>query len=122
MKKKQKMVRIQPSEAQLLKSVEYVVYEYANLVSATAARQVAPPINTHLQDAFLLSCRKLAGFFLTAKADVTQHDIVAEDFTESPQPYTLPEWQKWKIAMDKQLAHITWKRDKGWDGTANKPL
>ena len=125
--KKPRMARIQPSEAELLKSVEYVVYEYANLVSATAARQVDPPINTHLQDAFLLSCRKMADFFLwepTPRSPEPQkYDIVASDFTVSPLAYSLPLWTRvWGTAMDRQLAHLTWKRDQGWNGSANKPL
>lgn len=57
--------RMRPSEAELLYSVRHVVYEYANLVSSgeLLALQHAYPINTHLQDAFLLSCRKMADFF-----------------------------------------------------------
>jgi hypothetical protein len=116
-----KAKRIQPSESELLKSVEHVVYEYANLVSAVG-RDVPAPINTHLQDAFLLSYRKMADFFLTPISKVTKHDIVAEDFTVSLQPYALPEWTSWATAMNKQLAHITWKRDRSWDGSKLGPF
>jgi hypothetical protein len=69
----------------------------------------------------------MADFFLigdpTGKhGEPTRHDIVASDFTVSPQAYTLPVWKGWATAIDKQLAHITRKRDRGWDGSANKPL
>jgi hypothetical protein len=36
--------------------------------------------------------------------------------------YSLPVWTEWEIAVDKQLAHITWKRDKHWNGATNTPL
>jgi hypothetical protein len=39
-----------------------------------------------------------------------KYDIVAFDFTVSPLVYSLPVWEKkWATAMDRQLAHITWK-------------
>lgn len=122
------MARIQPDEADLLNSVWDVVYEYGNLISSGELLQtpLPPPINTHVQDAFLLSCRKMADFFLwkptTRYPEPDKHDIVASDFTASPQAYTLPIWDSWATAIDKQLAHITWKRDKGWDGSKNKPF
>jgi hypothetical protein len=126
--RKKRRMRIQPSEGELLDSVRHVVYEYANLISSgeLLAVQHAYPINTHLQDAFLLSCRKMADFFLwkpTRYPQPQKYDIVASDFTVSPLGYSLPVWKKkWATAMDRQLAHITWKRDLGWDATDNKAL
>jgi hypothetical protein len=68
----------------------------------------------------------MADFFLwrptMKQGEPQQHDIVACDFTVSPQAYPLPVWERWATAIDKQLAHITWKRDQGWDGSENKPL
>jgi hypothetical protein len=128
-RKKRRGARIQPSEAELLDSIRHAVYEYANLISSgeLLAVQHAYSINTHLQDAFLLSCRKMADFFLWKPTqrypEPQKYDIVASDFTVSPLAYSLPVWRKkWATAMDRQLAHITWKRDQGWDATDNKPL
>ena len=116
------MARRKPSEAELLDSVRHVVYEYANLISCGKLLTVQHdyPINTHLQDAFLLSCRKMADFFIID--DPKDHYIAASDFTASPQAYTLTVWKGWAKAINRQLAHLTWKRDKEWDGSANKPL
>jgi hypothetical protein len=117
------MARQMPSKAELLDSARHVVYEYANLISCGELLTVqhAYPINTHLQDAFLLSCRKIAEFFITGVP--TKHNIAASDFTVSRQAYRLPVWRNvWGNAIQRQLAHIAWKRDQGWDGSANKPL
>jgi len=118
-KQTKKSKRENVTEADLLDAVRHVVYEYSNLVSAQMPRVVEPPINTHLQDAFLLSCRKMADFFTGTPQ---KHDLNANDYTEKSQMYRLPTWEKWAEAIDKQLAHITWKRDKSWDGSANKPF
>lgn len=115
------MAREKFTDADLLDAVRHVVYEYANLVSAGRLLEtpLAPPINTHVQDAFLLSVRKMADFFIR---EPKQHDVAAFDFTTSRVVYSLPTWSQWEVAVDKQLAHVTWKRDQSWDGSANKPL
>ena len=106
------------------KAIDHIVYEYANLVSAgeLLKKQHEPPtINTHVQDAFLLSCRKMADFF-TKKPE---RDDVCSLHYISGQQSRLPEWEKWKVAIDKQLAHITFervKKPKPWHGTKTNPV
>jgi hypothetical protein len=119
------MARQMPSKAELLDSVRHVVYEYANLISAGHLLQevrtpLLPPVNTHVQNAFLLSCRTMADFFIIRRP--TKHYIAASDFTASPEKYTLSVWKGWATALNKQLAHLAWDREQGWDGTAIKPL
>jgi hypothetical protein len=116
-----KSTRQPHGEAEFQSAVWHVVYEYGNLISAGELLQkpLTPPINTHVQDAFLISVRKLADFFTVLPKE---YDVVASDYTNSPQIYNLPTWNQWSKAIDRQLAHITWKRDQGWNGSANKPL
>ena len=93
-----------------LKAVHHVVHDYANLVSAgtlTQDKTVKPPVNTHVQHAFLLGCRKLADFFRKSSNGT---DIVAADFLRKKEQYPLPVWNKWGIPMNKQLAHLTYGR------------
>ena len=108
-----------------LKAVHHVVHDYANLVSAgtlTQDKTVKPPVNTHVQHAFLLGCRKLADFFRKSSNGT---DIVAADFLRKKEQYPLPVWNKWGIPMNKQLAHLTYGRvtkPKAWDGRENERL
>ncbi|MGA2902270.1 MAG: hypothetical protein ABSD98_00440 [Candidatus Korobacteraceae bacterium] len=118
------MARAIATEAERLEAVWHVVYEYANLISSgeLLREQFRLPINTHLQDAFLLNCRKMADFFAQNRK---KDDVIAEDFTASRVDFDLSFWETWSEAMDKQLAHITYTRvrnPKGWDGSANEPL
>jgi hypothetical protein len=115
------------TQDELKLAVHHIVYEWANLVSAgTLLRgHLTPPCNTHIQDAFLLGCRKLADFFLSQGK--TGDEVRARDyFGERATPrFRLSEWSTWKDAMDKQLAHVTYSRivkPKSWDGTRNEVL
>src|ERR1700687_4845731 len=109
-------------------SILHVVYEYAHLVSASdmlaadeKVRLRAPGIH-HIQDAFLLGCRKMADFF-QCKGRST--DVQSSWYLDHPAKFALTTWDAWKDAIDKQLAHITEARvtgPKSWDGSAVGPL
>jgi hypothetical protein len=107
-------------------AIDHVVYEYANLVSSgdLLSKPLKPPVNTHVQDAFLLGCRKVADFFLNrSKPD----DVKARDYlTKGRVPkIRLSEWKRWHAAMVGQLAHITYERvgaPQSWDGSRNPVL
>jgi hypothetical protein len=118
------MAKYIPTQSERLEAVWHVVYEYANLVSSGDLLRVQHgfPINTYIQDAFLLNCRKVADFFVQERH---KDDVIAEDFTNGKVDYALPSWNAWCAAMDKQLAHLTYTRVNGaigWDGSANWPL
>jgi hypothetical protein len=114
-----------PDEATRIKAVHHVVHDYANLVSSGMLTQagpaqmagIRPPVNSHIQHAFLLNCRKMAGFF---KNDPKRNDdIVANHFTSTSETFNLNEWDNWGRALDKQLAHLTYTRVTApvpWDG------
>lgn len=113
-------------DAVLLGGIQHVVHEYANFVSSAKMRQTGkhrgtplePPINTHIAHAFLLNCRKMACFFAgplgcptTAGPPPTPKwsDVFAVDYVDNFTA-TLDHWCRWKDAVDKQLAHITYTR------------
>ncbi len=111
---------------ELNRTIHHIVYEYANLVSSGTllTMPLRPPCNSHVQDAFLLGCRKLAEFFSNGGKE---HDVKARHFfTRNAVPkLRLPEWKRWQEAMSQQLAHITYNRVAGpktWDGTRNPVL
>ncbi len=105
----------------------HVVYEYANLLSCgellTRPQSPPPPLNTHVQDGFLLGCRKMADFFLKPPQ---RNSVSASDYLSDPNTeFHLPVWRKWKKAVNSQLARISYARVKSpqpWDGTTNGPL
>jgi hypothetical protein len=69
-----------------------------------------PPINTHISHAFYLNCRKLADLFQN-KLGPDKDDITAEHYL--PGFYVpLPVFTNWRVLMNKQLAHVTYARDK----------
>lgn len=121
-----------PEEAIRIKAAHHVVHDYANLVSSGTLTQpepaqladIRPPVNTHIQHAFLLNCRKLADFFKNSPK--WPDDITAKDFTGSADEFILKEWELWGQPMDKQLAHLTYARVTAsvpWDGyNANRLL
>jgi hypothetical protein len=83
-----------------LAAIHHVVHDYANLVSSGALTQagpaakagVRPPVNTHIQHAFLLNCRKLADFLQRPpKGD----DIAVENFLGKKESFSLPVWNRW---------------------------
>jgi hypothetical protein len=112
------------------KAIRDVVYEYANLVSAGELLKIQhepPTINTHIQDAFLLSCRKMADFFSKEPAGrFKDTDLTAKSYgVPLFEPLDLPVWAMWEDAIDFQLAHVSLKRrteGKTWDGTAVNPM
>jgi len=109
-----------------LEAVHHVVHDYANLVSSgdlTQDESVKPPLNTHIQHAFLLNCRKLADFF-TCKSK-NKMDIILSHFLHGEKGFDLPVWEDWGKPMNKQLAHLSYERvtnPEKWDGQANKLL
>ncbi len=116
-----------PERDERLKAISHIVYEYANLIASGEMLQAAfkpalvPPANTLVQQAFLLSCRKMADFFLQVAPK--QDDVNACHYL-NPE-FDLPTWREWKEAVNKQLAHITYyrtSRAKAWTGRANQPL
>jgi hypothetical protein len=121
-----------PDNQTLIKAVHHIVHDYANLMSSGTLTQpddaekanIQPPVNTHIQHAFLLNCRKLADFFNNSTD--WPDDIIAKHFTGSSEKPILKEWDYWGKPMDKQLAHLTYTRVTApvpWDGyKANRLL
>jgi hypothetical protein len=122
-----KMVAI---EKQRVDAIRHVVHEYANFVSSSEMVQngldidrvpFKPPINTHVSHAFYLNCRKLADFFQNRGQN---GDIMVCHYVPSFQ-IPLPVSNDWRSPIDKQLAHMTYARDKNpreIDGEACKSL
>ncbi len=103
-----------------------IVHEYANLRSAAFHSWIGkPPWRSHCDDAFLLGCRKMRDFLMKKQRTVDSNkeldDILALDYLPPPgtaTPWRLPLWRKhWQYAMNKQLAHLSYQRDKEWDHT-----
>ncbi|MEO8127509.1 MAG: hypothetical protein ABJF23_27560 [Bryobacteraceae bacterium] len=98
-------------------AVYHVIYEYANLISSgemvTTGQHLGkcfdPPINTHLADAFYFSCRKMADFFLSRSKE--KDDVFASHYV-STVTFDLPVHERWRTSLQKQLAHLTYWRDK----------
>ena len=108
-----------PSEADRIAAVHHVVHEYANFVSSAEmvrhgtdiyGTHFQPPINTHVSHAFYLNCRKLADFFQN-RLGPDKDDILAEHFLPGYRA-ALPICDGWRTPMNKQLAHVTYYRDK----------
>jgi hypothetical protein len=113
-----------PIAPQLLKrGIEHVCYEYANLISAAHCDlHGQAPWRTHCDDAFLLGYRKMRDFLMKDKRSshngAELPDILASDYLPagSARSWTLPTWEaEWQDEMDKQLAHITFEREKEWN-------
>lgn len=124
-------IRFMPTEDEKKATIHHVVYEYANLVSSgeLLRKQHPYPINTHIQDAFLLNCRKMAEFFPnpSGNPDPAKHkkDVRADDFV-SGFTCDLPTWKRWEEQMKKHLAHISYirveQKPKEWTGEDNERL
>ena len=105
------------------RGIEHVCYEYANLISAAHCDiHGQAPWRTHCDDAFLLGYRKMRDFLLKDKRSsrngVELPDILASDYLPAgfTRTWALPAWgAEWQAEMDKQLAHITFERDKEWN-------
>ena len=118
------MVTAYPLTSQLLhEGIEHTCYEYANLMSAAHwSIHGQAPWRTNADDAFLLGYRKLGDFLLNKKRSrkfngEENPDILALDYL--PPGYT-PAWtlttwtNEWRNHMNKQLAHLSFIRDKEW--------
>jgi hypothetical protein len=109
--------------ALLRRGIEHVCYEYANLISAAHwSINGHAPWRTNVDDAFLLGYRKLRDFLFKDKRSerkgVELADILASDYLPAglARTWTLPTWEaEWQAEMDKQLAHITFEREKEWN-------
>ena len=108
----------------LIRGIEHTCYEYANLISAAYwSMHGEAPWRTHADDAFLLGYRKMHDFLLfktrsTQKNGDELPDILALDYLPSGYipTWTLPTWTtEWRRAMDRQLAHLSYEREKSWD-------
>lgn len=111
------------SAAILNRGIEHVCYEYANLISAAHwSIEGRPPWRTNVDDAFLLGCRKLGDFLLKNKRSERKGkelpDILALDYLppDTTRLWALPIWEsEWREAKDRQLAHISFDREKEWN-------
>jgi hypothetical protein len=111
--------------ALLRRGIEHVCYEYANLISAAHYDLHGhAPWRTHCDDAFLIGYRKLRDFLMrdtrSERKGVELPDVLARDYLPSgfARAWELPTWEKeWQTEMDKQLAHVTFERDKEWNHT-----
>lgn len=107
----------------LKRGIEHVCYEYANLISAAHYDlHGQAPWRTHCDDAFLLGYRKMGDFLMRDTRPKCQGvelpDILALDYLPSgfERSWALPTWEnEWRATMDKQLAHITFERDREWN-------
>jgi hypothetical protein len=102
--------------AKRLLAVHHIVHEYANFVSSaemvltgrdTEGNYFKPPINTHISHAFYLNCRKLADFFENKDSDCIKADHYVASYKT-----TLPVFEQWRKPINRQLAHVTYARDK----------
>ena len=115
--------RFAPTPRQRLDGIRHIVYEYANLLSAAyySMNGRAPWRRTHCDDAFLLGCRKIGDFLMKDRRSKRHgqelDDILALDYlpTKVARHWELPIWSNWQEAMNKQLAHLSYSREKGWD-------
>lgn len=113
-------------EQKRIAALHHVVHDYANFVSCgdSIFKTPDPPLNTHVQHAFLMNCRKMAHFFHHRS---NGKDIVAAGFfilTGKPR-FRFPTWNRWADAMDKQMLHLSYARvirPKPWDGYKENKL
>jgi hypothetical protein len=116
-----------PDRFDRLNAVVHVAHEYAILVSAAHHSLYGQaPWRSHCDDAFLLGCRKMDDFLVKKQRSLNYDkakevdDVLALDYlpADFPIAWELPIWSKeWRSVMNKQLAHISYKRDKQWDHT-----
>jgi hypothetical protein len=113
-----------PTPQHLDAGVIHICYEYANLMSAAYwDMHGCAPWRTHADDAFLLGCRKISDFLLRRTRSRLRNgdelpDILARDYIapKAKPNWALPLWTyEWQKAMDKQLAHLSYVRDKPWN-------
>lgn len=74
------------------------------------------PWRTNCDDAFLIGCRKLGDFLMDLERE--SDNVLAIDYLPANpiRKWKLPIWtDEWRSAMNKQLAHIAYSRDKEWN-------
>ena len=112
-----------PLTAEIIhEGIGHTCYEYANLMSAAYwTMHGAAPWRTNADDAFLLGYRKLGDFLLNRTRSTRNGDelpdILALDYLPSgyAPTWTLVTWTKqWRTEMNRQLAHLSFIRDKEW--------
>ncbi len=87
-----------------------MVYEYSNLVCAHHFMESHPDGGRDVIlvfSAFLLNCQQLAEFL--EKEESRHPDILSVHYSDRP-PVPLPIFDSWKIAINKQLAHLSYGR------------
>ena len=98
-----------------MKAIHHVVHEYANFISSaemvlgadTSGAVLTAPANTHVAHAFYLNCRKMADFLQNRKDG---DDVMAEHFIPGFTA-SLTEYELRRRTLNKQLAHISYRRD-----------
>jgi hypothetical protein len=113
------------TEQQRLDMVIHIVNDYTNLVSAGMLLKQAhpPPVNTHVQYAFLVECRKFANFFADQRG---KNEAIAKDYVARRLGASLPTWKAWHKHMNVHLMHLSYDRltsTTQWTGhTINRQL
>ena len=118
-----KLRRFVPDRGQRIAAIRHVVYEYGNLMAAGYySIHGGAPWRTNCDDAFLLGCRKLDDFLMkenrTIKDGQELDDVLALDYLPAnpARNWRLTIWTaEWRGAMNKQLTHIAYSRDKEWN-------
>ena len=108
-----------PTISERRKAIHHVVHEYANFVSSAhmvikgdhLGKVFESPINVHLAHAFLLNCRKMADFFDSNGNKSSKDDVVAWHYV-STVSFDMLISKQWREPLNKQLAHVTYTRDK----------
>lgn len=125
------LIPYEPTREQRLRAIKDVVHDYANFVAAGHYSFYGDaPWRGACDDSFLLGCRKI-GDFLIDKKRPTNHEgtkeldsILAKDYLDPNRiTWKLPVWSReWRNTMNRQLAHLAYKRDKEWDHTKWIPI
>lgn len=110
-------------EPTLENCIEHIVHDYANLVSTGELKRqqgdrMAPPIDTHVGEAFLLNCRKMYDFFVKPERGRGEDDLGVEMYLPagSIPAFNLDSWKRWHKTMNKQLFHVTATRNTPYPG------
>jgi hypothetical protein len=116
-----KLLEFIPTQEKRIAAIKDVVYEYGNLIAAGHySMRGQAPWRTNCDDAFLLGCRKIDDFLMkkrSVKDGQELDDVLALDYlpADTARTWELPVWTaEWRVAMNKQLAHIAYSRDKEW--------
>ena len=110
-------------EENLIPGIGHTCYEYNGLLSAAYwSLKGSAPWRTHADNAFLIGCRKMHDFLMRNNRSTLQGnelpDILAVDYlpTGFKRDWELPMWTcEWRNQMNRQLAHLSYVRDKSWN-------